>query len=538
MVTARSSHCALAMDVSGIISEIASARAFLATRSGDGASGHAMDGIGMHLANQISIQISQLATLSTADATSIANELAGNPYGVEHTKTAQRALDNRLAGSIAATCATSHKPTQHLYEFQNYATQSDWDIFRDRDRPLYVKMERAVLRLKKYGCTNPHEQTFKRVLAILLLCHFPELPTHQQIYDYLQDLKAISAVNNNGWTHSGVFNYPTEPYGCSESIQKNVWDSSDPPIRVELIGMSNFIMNHIPCRRNSRLLRKTPDAMDRGDRGGRPVTWDDLRDVVKGSSDPRITFSLQQNGECDRAPRVELRALAASSHGGSTRDLLALKDRLIIPGGVSNPQLALPAPSAGDAPSNPAVPQIRARGADNEKAADDPGAPSTAPAPEQASKPHEVGDLSDFEKEALEGLRKREEEKKKDEANRKRLAKEAKLAETNDGEPCCKRPAAASGTVMKAIKPFTSVCAPITVTTTSPCPELSTDGTAAPCDYNGGRIYLSLKKKGFRVLRNQKDAYSERFVPWGGDKPTAKTCKDALQKIDEYKKKK
>ena len=88
---------------------------------------------------------------------------------------------------------------------------------------------------------------------------------------------------------------------------------------------------------------------------------------------------------------------------------------------------------------------------------------------------------------------------------------------------------------MKAIKPFTSAFTPITVTKTSPCPKLSKDGNA-PCDYNGGRIYLSLKKKGFRVLRNQKDAYSERFVSWGGDKPTADTWKDALKKIDEYKK--
>ena len=79
------------MDVSGIISEIASARAFLATRSGDGASGHAMDGIEMSLANQISTQISQLATLSTAGATSIANELAGNPiWGGAHKDSAAR----------------------------------------------------------------------------------------------------------------------------------------------------------------------------------------------------------------------------------------------------------------------------------------------------------------------------------------------------------------------------------------------------------------------------------------------------------------
>ena len=52
-------------------------------------------------------------------------------------------------------------------------------------------------------------------------------------------------------------------------------------------------------------------------------------------------------------------------------------------------------------------------------------------------------------------------------------------------------------------------------------------------DYNGGYIYTSYPKLGFRAIRTKGKYATERFVSWGGDEPTQKAWEQALKLIDE-----
>ena len=64
-----------------------------------------------------------------------------------------------------------------------------------------------------------------------------------------------------------------------------------------------------------------------------------------------------------------------------------------------------------------------------------------------------------------------------------------------------------------------------------PCPKKG-DG---PIDYKQGRIYTSIPKMCFRVIRLRGLNKSERMLKWGdGKKPQLKAWKEALKKIDEY----
>ena len=59
-------------------------------------------------------------------------------------------------------------------------------------------------------------------------------------------------------------------------------------------------------------------------------------------------------------------------------------------------------------------------------------------------------------------------------------------------------------------------------------------GGASPQAYKGARIYVNSAKKGFRVIRDAKERFSERFVSWRGERPTSESWALALEAVDEY----
>ena len=96
-------------------------------------------------------------------------------------------------------------------------------------------------------------------------------------------------------------------------------------------------------------------------------------------------------------------------------------------------------------------------------------------------------------------------------------------------------------TAMKAMKTMkamksekkTSEIPMYTVSGKAPCPKVG-DG---PVDYKGGRIYTSLSKSAFRVIRERGNYDSERSSTWAKvDKPDRKAWLAALKHVDEYSK--
>ena len=82
-----------------------------------------------------------------------------------------------------------------------------------------------------------------------------------------------------------------------------------------------------------------------------------------------------------------------------------------------------------------------------------------------------------------------------------------------------KRPAAAS--VVSVVKSFKA----------AECPKPG----AGPVDYKTGRIYTSVPRKAFRVIKDRTNFATEKSIKWSSDKPAAAHWKQALKAIDEYK---
>ena len=57
-----------------------------------------------------------------------------------------------------------------------------------------------------------------------------------------------------------------------------------------------------------------------------------------------------------------------------------------------------------------------------------------------------------------------------------------------------------------------------------------------PVFYKTGKIYASLTKKSWRVIRTASDYKTEASTKWPGDKPDEASWKRALQKIDDWAK--
>ena len=99
---------------------------------------------------------------------------------------------------------------------------------------------------------------------------------------------------------------------------------------------------------------------------------------------------------------------------------------------------------------------------------------------------------------------------------KKKAKKAAKKAAPKKLPPKMKRPAKEVATVWKTQPPLPSLNAPVTL-------------------YKGGKIYVSQKRKAFRVIRDGSDYATEAHSPWKKSSPTMEAWKAALSKIDEYK---
>ena len=63
-------------------------------------------------------------------------------------------------------------------------------------------------------------------------------------------------------------------------------------------------------------------------------------------------------------------------------------------------------------------------------------------------------------------------------------------------------------------------------------------GCFLPVDYKGGRIYKSIPKNMWRIIRERSVYKTEAQASWGGPEPSAKSWSKALSQIDNYKPKK
>ena len=518
------------MDEQAIIQEINETRAFLVARGKS-----VTPALHKSLASQIILQIGHMGSMSTKCAASIAKALEESPYGDE-TASVHAALDDALMSSAvhAGKLADSGKLTgQKLIAFENYATQKDWDIFRSPKLTMAMKMERAIYRLNKYGCGYLHEQTQKHVLAILLCCHHTELPDYHDIFQELQNLKKVAEANRKQYVGKRTMKYPTSPFDLPQAMQDSAIDLDDPPVKVELVGLKTIANKHIPLRSNSKLLKKKKaDKLD----DDAAFTWSDLKALLKGSEAPGLHIFGPKGKRSLTGMSVGLRSMDAEELNDIETEVKRVRKHLAMTGqGKSADSLQLASPSSPvDVPANPKpdqaahVPGLQGRdyGDGHLKPGSIPDGLAKKKATEQAA-PDADPPMNDYEEAAYTALTKRNAKKAEDAKMRKALMKRPACA-----KPEHKKVPATGGTITATPeKPAKAFSYPV-VSKKSPCPKQG----ASPCDYKGGRIYTNSAKHGFRTIRDRTNRFSERFVTWGGKRPTLSSWKVALQAIDEYRK--
>ena len=519
------------MNAAGVVASITDAHAFMSAR-GASISSSLVD----NLVTQIAVQIASLATFTIGDATAITDAVKGSPFG-EKAQMISEAVDTRLGSSSPNAKEKPMTKTQHLYTFNLYATQADWDVFRNPDLTLHIKMEQAAARLNRYGCCNPDPQTSKRVVALLVLSHFAETPSHAELHKYVVDFKDVCKANRKPYPLAPIRTYPTSPMELPKAMRDLAWLPDDPPVHVEVRGFNDLVQNHIALRNNSRLI-KTGKKKREDD----SLTWEDVRGLLVGAERPNIRFS-----DRDGQP--------APAYGLGARQQLAIEnqpaaseERIVIRGSsgiMPTPPNALVAISGaavrqrecdGGAPGGDAEPAegdvAKAKAVDDDWG-DDPSRPVRKRPAAAVAADGDVAGLSDFERAALAALQLREDKKKAEKAKEKALK-----AETEAAAKALKakaEQAAGKGAKMKRPAAAGIAHAHAPVTKTSPVPKPTAGGQApGPREYHGGRVYYSTSKGGFRVIRDASNMSTERFIKFKGSTPSKDEWMAALRCIDDF----
>ena len=510
-----------------------------------------------NLADSIAGSIGKLQTFSAKDAGLIATTLATSPYG-EFTPRVSTAVDNRLMFSSAVSPLAKDKTaTQHLCSPSSFYTAKDWDTFNNKRLNLHIKSSAMAMRLNLLGCTNPHEQTIKWHVAALLLAHFEELPSYNEIYKIMLDFKSCMEANRKSYPYHRLVRYPSSPDDLSDEMYKHAYDADDPPVTVPLVGLETIAKNCIALRANSKLLKSkqspphprvkteiktepcSPASAIPCERvaaqGSPPPPHQHTRDspVVKAEADDSL-FSQFDSRVSFGHQRVHTPNHVRSSVGGVSWGGAPARGRFwdddVTP--VKHEQAAAPAdvPIGADA-----VMQREQDGAGG--AAGDLSSYATAAITALASREKTKTEKKNAERRAA------TEKKREEKAAAAQTAKDKKKGLKVEAKKVVKAEAGvkcAAAKKCKAAKPAVrkrpaAVERLVLTKSNAPMPKPPKSEDAPPTDYKGGRIYWKNKGTKFRVIRRIPNYATERQVSWGGTKPTTAVWKAALSLIDTYK---
>ena len=573
--------CRPKMNMDRLVAEIGETRTFLASRAqhSDGSRGAAA--LARRLAEGMASQIRQARTFGSSEAARLLDALSDDPYGFEGTAVVVVAVDNRL--NTEGTNGRRASATQKLLHVYNYLTQEDWRKLRDPKLSLHAKMHVVNSRLVRCGCVHSHEQTVKFAVGLLMLTHFVQLPAHQEIYKHVLDYKAVCASSEGVvYPYEHILVYPNFPSELPERMRNHAYDIDAPPISVTIEGLHSICCQHIPLRKNSKLLasRAANDATE-------AVTWSSLREFMRGGA-PADRLTIFDHGKGNCSVSAGLAALEWQPPGDSCGNSQLQRSRSFEEQAVADIQRSrstspLPAAlasklardTAADERQTPALPRSDQGGSKDvvllgasDAAREQSIVPLEAKAPgAKMGEDLGVDAYADAARAAMllrdgktKGAKKgKATAKAKSKAKAKAHAKsdpeslkapKLEKGPSGAGEAKAKTKAKAKATA-KAHPKAKSVAASAVATpkskakrahetaTPSKVPRLAPDGSAPPPqDYKAGRIYVSATKKGYRVIRKYPDFASERFVRWSGATPTKAEWEAALAAIDGYKKSK
>ena len=104
------------------------------------------------------------------------------------------------------------------------------------------------------GCTTHNEETLRWALAMLVLCHYTNVPTARDLYDKIQDLKRVWVSEAKDFFLDRAQVFPESPDDLPSEIFEQAYKKWK-PVSIRFAGI-NTVADAIPLRGNSKLLKK------------------------------------------------------------------------------------------------------------------------------------------------------------------------------------------------------------------------------------------------------------------------------------------
>ena len=176
------------------------------------------------------------------------------------------AIDAKLSESLDAE---EDKPASvnHmlLKRAQNWVTDSLMNTLRGTasiDIKLNVAADYLANRL---GCTHPHEQTYKNWLTLVLLSHYTVWPRYSLVYSLLQQFKGDVRTLRKKCSFTKIASYPQVPFELPTEIFEIMFPD-EPPTVIDIPRFQVTADNHVPLRKNSKLIKNELAAAGKTER--------------------------------------------------------------------------------------------------------------------------------------------------------------------------------------------------------------------------------------------------------------------------------
>ena len=244
-----------AITIDDIISEMASIKTYIDARPVAVGVDTDSESVKHRLASTVAMKITSINTLNTIDAGRIQSAIPKDILSAASVQLIVQSIDARLQQLAPMTESRTLKVQQVSKKPWLLMTLELSNYLQDKSKSLTSKIDMCVTHFKsKCGISNPHEQTYKWVLATLVSWHFEQFPKYRDVFGLLGDVKQAwkSAIASNDCPFR-IVEYPDDPTLLPPIMQTIIFEGNQPnttePPRI--YQLANF---HIPLRSSSKLL--------------------------------------------------------------------------------------------------------------------------------------------------------------------------------------------------------------------------------------------------------------------------------------------
>ena len=254
----------------------------------------------MALAKQFCSKLEAAASeLCAAALLSLSDHLAETNLPEDCVDQITQTLDNVCvmdgSGQSALKLTTKAQTCDHL---ENFLTGKDWTALETEG--LWPGVHVLVKRLRLIGITSLKECVKKISLGILVLMELQRsggrMPKYIEIYNlgthFSQAFNASSVVAPKGVRP--LLNYPACPQMISQDFIDLAYSHDDPPVDKVLEDLNYLILNHIPVRSTSKLLKDEAETEQRAASGRHPVKSSKLKAPSVCSKEEQAAYHLHE----------------------------------------------------------------------------------------------------------------------------------------------------------------------------------------------------------------------------------------------------